>query len=278
MALPISSGTRTTTSKPRTFAPPFCFPAGGAGAQTRCDQLPEYGYPSRGRPAAVTRPAAHAASLPSAGGRRATKPRGSAEVPFTASSRVSSRLTRGNRRSGRHQARPCDHPEGDRRINMHGPGMCCRCRQVLNGATFPNGWPASATASSPAQALGHQGLANHDVGPGDQLGDTGAAAACASLALWAAKAASSALVASPRSRGCCTAPECCLVPTSGAAMFRLGRQCGQRAHRASGLGRRGGVLLLRRRRGARLWPTACTGWRRSRRWRRWTAAGSRGPG
>ena len=41
----------------------------GAGAQGSCDQLPEYGYSPRGRPAAVTRPAAHAASLPSAGGR-----------------------------------------------------------------------------------------------------------------------------------------------------------------------------------------------------------------
>jgi potassium/hydrogen antiporter len=39
-----------------------------------------------------------------------------------------------------------------------------------------------------------------------------------------------------------------------------------------------GVLFLRRRLGARFWPTARTGWRRSRRWRRWTTAGSRGPG
>ena len=70
----------------------------------------------------------------------------------------------------------------------------------------------------------------------------------------------------------------CLAATLGAAMVTLGRWRGQCAHRGSRLGRRGGVLLLRRRLGARLWPTARTGRRRSRRWRRWTAAGSRGRG
>src|SRR6266581_4988651 len=40
-----------------------------------------------------------------------------------------------------------------------------------DSATFRKEWPASAAARSAAQALGHEGLANDDVGPGDQLGE-----------------------------------------------------------------------------------------------------------
>jgi len=65
-----------------------------------------------------------------------------------------------------------------------------------------------------------------------------------------------------------------VAAASGAAMSGLGRWCGRRAHRASHLGHRGGVLLPRRRLGARLRAAACRGWPRSRRWRSSTARAS----